>query len=180
MKYNRLNKNAKKAWFLSNLIGLIIIGGILIGLKIYFSEKVVKHSFIVNIILGIILSILILDVLVKPIIEYKQWKYIITEDRIEFVHGIYFLTTTIIPIVRIQHIDIEEGPINRIYNLAKINIHTAGGEHKIEGLPKEKALQICEYIKDRIQVKVKKNLDEELKDKNISENNNSIKDGVEE
>lgn len=180
MEYNTLNKNAKKAWFLSNLIGLIIVGGILIGLRIYFSEKVVKHSFIVNIILGIILFILILDVLVKPIIEYKQWKYIITEDRIEFVHGIYFLTTTIIPIVRIQHIDIEEGPINRIYNLAKINIHTAGGEHKIEGLPKEKAFEICEYVKDRIQVKVKKNLDEELKNKNISVNNNSIKYGVDE
>ncbi|KLU75136.1 PH domain-containing protein [Clostridium botulinum] len=180
MEYNRLNENAKKAWFLSNLIGLIITGGILIGLRIYFAEKIVKYSFIVNIILGVILVILILDVLVNPIIEYKQWKYIITEDRIEFVHGIYFLTTTIIPIVRIQHIDIEEGPINRIYNLAKINIHTAGGQHKIEGLPKEKALQICEYIKDRIQVKVKKNLDEELKNQNIGKSHSSIKDGVDE
>ncbi|KEH99302.1 PH domain-containing protein [Clostridium massiliodielmoense] len=166
MEYNKLNKNAKKAWRITNLIALIVVGAIAIGLRIVFNDKLGKYGFVANIVVGIIIFILIVDVLINPIIEYKQWKYIITEDRIEFVHGIYFLTTTIIPMVRIQHIDIEEGPINRLYKLAKITIHTAGGTHKIEGLPKEKAQEISEYIKDRIQVKVKKTLSSLDEEKN--------------
>lgn len=171
MEYNRLNENAKKAWRVSSLITLIILGGILIWLRIGFAYKIDKwrFSFVIDIILAIIIIILVLDVVINPIIEYKQWKYIITEDRIEFVHGIYFLTTTIIPIVRIQHIDIKEGPINRIYKLSKIEIHTAGGVHEIEGLPKEKAQEICEYIKNRIQIKVKQRLNNVIKMEN--ENN---------
>ena len=158
MEYNKLNENAKKAWRLSNFIVLIIVSAIAIGLRIVFNHKLGKYGFVASIIVAVIIFLLIVDVLINPIIEYKQWKYIITEDRIEFVHGIYFLTTTIIPMVRIQHIDIEEGPINRMYKLAKITIHTAGGVHKIDGLPKEKAQEISEYIKERIQVKVKERL----------------------
>lgn len=159
MEYSRLNKNAQKACLLANLIALIIIGGILIGLRIFFAQKIAKYSLLVDIVLGIILFILVLSTLLEPIIQHKRWKYIVMEDRIEFVHGIYFLTTTIIPMVRIQHINIEEGPIDRIYKIAKIKINTAGGSHNIEGIPKEKALEISNYIKDRIQFKVNKNFD---------------------
>ncbi|WP_242846001.1 PH domain-containing protein [Clostridium novyi] len=159
-------KMLKNAWRLSNFIVLIIVSAIAIGLRIVFNHKLGKYGFVASIIVGVIIFLLIVDVLINPIIEYKQWKYIITEDRIEFVHGIYFLTTTIIPMVRIQHIDIEEGPINRMYKLAKITIHTAGGVHKIEGIPKEKAQEISEYIKERIQVKVKEKLSAGNEEKN--------------
>ncbi|MCT4617864.1 MAG: PH domain-containing protein [Marinisporobacter sp.] len=50
---------------------------------------------------------------VFPLIEYKEWKYKIKEDQIELNYGVLIKTKTIIPISRIQYIDIEQGPIYR-------------------------------------------------------------------
>lgn len=168
MEYSRLDEKAKKSWFISRLIALIIISGILITSRIVLKNKLASHSFIANIVVGVIVLLLIINTFIHPSIEYKQWKYIITEDRIEFIHGIYFLTTTIVPIVRIQHVKISQGPINRIFNLADIEIHTAGGVHEIPGFPKEKAEEISTYLKDKVHIKV----NERIKEKLINEEEN--------
>lgn len=162
-EYQKLNKNAKKSWIIARLIGTLIVSSILIAVRI-FIPKVIDSYYKINVFftIGIIIliSILLINSFIYPIIEYKQWRYIITNDKIEFTEGIYFVRKVIIPIIRIQHIQLNQGPINKFLNLYNISIFTAGGQHKIPNIDATKAEEISEYLKELIKMKVNENTED--------------------
>jgi membrane protein YdbS with pleckstrin-like domain len=90
-----------------------------------------------------------------PLIEYRQWRYIITEDRVEIRHGLFFLQTAIIPVIRIQHVTISQGPINRKLGISTVEISTASGVFKIEGLSDTDARVIADSLKSKLLVRMK-------------------------
>ncbi len=156
-EYQKLNVKAKKSWIISRLIGTLILSSILITIKIFIpkltdgNDKVNLYFTIGSIIL---IVLLLIESFIYPIIEYKQWRYAITKDKIEFIEGIYFVKKVIIPIIRIQHIQLNQGPINKFLKLYNISIFTAGGQHKIPNIDVKKAEEISEYLKDLIKIKV--------------------------
>lgn len=138
--YKKVNPSAKKLWIVNGVISSIVI--MIIAFIVYlFAKKYINYW---SLIIGGIISFL--DIFVHPFIEYKQWRYCITEDRIEFTHGIYFKTKTIIPISRIQHLDISQGPIQKIFKLSTLEIYTAGASHEIEAIATEEAENIVENL----------------------------------
>lgn len=162
MEYNKLNINSKKSWLIARLITTIIFGVILYGgqwfLKKQFNWKwLTNYSTTINIVIGIVMVFLLLNTFLYPIIEYNQWKYIITEDKVDFTEGIFILKRTVIPILRIQHITVTQGPINKLFNLGDISIVTAGGSHKIPNIEMAKAEEISEYLKNKVKQKVEEN-----------------------
>ncbi|WP_251862229.1 PH domain-containing protein [Clostridium sp. Marseille-Q2269] len=162
MEYSKLDTNAMKSWFISRGIATIIVTAVLFIIQWFFTKKIpvnffINHSFGIKIFIGIIGLILLLNFILYPFIEYKQWRYVITKDKIEFSEGIYYIKTTIIPIIRVQHIRINQGPVNRMLNLANVDIFTAGGSHTIPNLNIEKANEIGKYLKEKIKEKVDKN-----------------------
>lgn len=158
-EYQKLNKNAIKSWTIARLIGAFITSIILIAGEIFFSRIIddfnkVRFIFTISIISLII--ILLINSFISPTIEYKQWRYKITNDKIEFIEGIYFVRKVIIPIIRIQHIQLNQGPINKFFDLYDISIFTAGGQHKIPNIDSERAEEISEYLKEVIKNKISK------------------------
>lgn len=159
--FNRVDEKALKSWRVARIITLIVVAIILIGGRIFIRNWDKAFVLGATIIDGIILLFLDLNAFLYPKIEYMQWKYKITEDKIEFYHGIFFIKHTIIPMLRIQHITVNQGPISKKYNVADIGISTAGGVFKLVGLPKEKADEICEYINNKVIKKIKDKLSED-------------------
>ncbi|MBH5318436.1 PH domain-containing protein [Paenibacillus sp. GSMTC-2017] len=80
-----------------------------------------------------LLAVLILVVLV-PKLRYIRWSYAIKEQGIELHHGIWLWKKTLIPMVRVQHVEMKQGPLLRRYGLASITISTAAGSHTIPAL----------------------------------------------
>ena len=82
-EYQKLNKNAIKSWIIGRLIGTLIVSSMLITGKILLS-KILDGYYKINVFytIGIIIliSILLINSFIYPIIEYKQWRYIITND----------------------------------------------------------------------------------------------------
>lgn len=159
MEYSKLNSNSKKSWFVARLITTIIAAIILYGgqwaINKYLKwQWVSDYSFYINVAIGIFMAFLILNTVLYPIIEYKQWKYIVTEDKVDFTEGIFTLKRTVIPILRIQHITVTQGPINKFFKLGDISIVTAGGSHEIPNIEIEKANDISEYLKSKVKEKV--------------------------
>jgi len=63
--------------------------------------------------------------------------------------GVLFKSTTTIPFNRVQHCEISQGPIQRMFNLHTLEIFTAGGgksDLAIPGLEGDTAQQIKEFI----------------------------------
>ena len=74
-------------------------------------------------------------------------------DRIRIVRGFLFRSDTIVPFGRIQHIDLDQGPIQRRYDLATLTVHTAGNHNSTVSLPgllHEDAMAMREQIRAHI------------------------------
>lgn len=152
MEYNKLDEKILISWRISRLIGIIIIGAILgVGLflltKADFFEPWRNYSFIGA---GLIITYMLTGLFIYPAIEYRQWGYIITDDRVEIRHGIFFVKNTIIPIVRIQHITVSQGPIIRKLGISVLNIHTASGQFSIAGISNAEAKSIAEGLRSKL------------------------------
>ncbi|SEM58682.1 PH domain-containing protein [Paenibacillus sp. OV219] len=79
--------------------------------------------------------------------KYRIYSYTVTEDEILIRKGsILGRRSSLIPMNRIQHVDIEENLIMRHYGLVELVITTAGGAHSIYGLANDRAEKIRNFI----------------------------------
>lgn len=82
------------------------------------------------------------SVFLIPKLRWKRWRYEVREQEIEIQHGVIITRRTLIPMVRVQHIDTSQGPILKRYNLATVAISTAATIHEIPALDVEEAEQL--------------------------------------
>ena len=152
MVYNNLDRRILISWRMVRLIGILIIEAIMITAMAILSRQLFfePYMFYLYIFIGIISAYLLVTLFLYPAIKYRQWGYIISDDRVEIKHGIFFVKNTVIPIVRIQHITISQGPINRKLGISIINIHTASGQFSIEGISNEDATSMAESLKSKL------------------------------
>jgi membrane protein YdbS with pleckstrin-like domain len=91
--------------------------------------------------------ILILVLLFRA--SFKKRGYAIRTHDVIYKSGIIAETTTIIPLNRIQHIELNEGIFSRAYKLGALQIFTAGGQTghlHISGIPIEDAKNIRDLL----------------------------------
>lgn len=82
----------------------------------------------------------------EPLITWRHWRYDIREDEVELRSGLFTRTMALIPMSRVQLVDIRQGPIDRWFDLATITIYTAGGQREIPGIAASEA----EPLRNRI------------------------------
>ena len=163
---NKLSNKAIKSWILGRTFVLALLIAIYLGIifilpkfEIDWIDYIVKNHIIwVNSISFFIIGIGAFSTYIEPFWEYKQWSYRINEEEIFFNEGIFFKKNVTIPIVRIQNINVSEGPINRSLNLAHIEIGTAGGSYKIPNIDKEEVEKIREFLRKKINENVREEL----------------------
>lgn len=72
---------------------------------------------------------------VLPARQYRRWGYALGADSLRVVRGYVFHVDTVVPFVRVQHIDVGQGPIERMKGLSHLVVHTAGTHNSIVTLP---------------------------------------------
>lgn len=85
--------------------------------------------------------------------NYAITGYAIRQRDIVHRTGVIFRNITTIPFNRIQHVEITQGPIAKMFGLAALKIFTAGGsgaDLQIQGLKKEDAQGIKEFITQKV------------------------------
>lgn len=95
---------------------------------------------------AIIIIILILFLSIKN--HYKK-AYALRQLDIQYRSGYIWQEETIIPFNRIQHCEINRGPLERLFNLASLKVYTAGGSSSdltIPGLRPEIAQDLKNFI----------------------------------
>lgn len=79
--------------------------------------------------------LLIYPVLLAPGRRFRAWGYERAADELRVAHGIWTKTETIVPLARVQHIDIAQGAIEQRYGVCRLILHTAGTANNIVTLP---------------------------------------------
>ena len=156
MNYEKPDPKALTGWRISRLIRLAVFLVLGIGACLavtLIDDLAVAKTATYLISAGIVLLSLI-GLMVFPAIEYRQWKYLITEEKVEIVHGIFFVSTSIVPIIRIQHITMGQGPIYRKLGLYTVTIALASGTFDIVGLREQRAREISENLRAKLYVRL--------------------------
>lgn len=76
-----------------------------------------------------------LVVFVLPHRIYRRWGYDMGDAQLRVLRGYLWRTDTIVPFNRIQHIDVAQGPLQRVFGLSTLIVHTAGTHNSIVTLP---------------------------------------------
>ncbi len=94
-----------------------------------------------------------ITVMVAPPRIWLRLGYRLAPTLLQVVRGWLFLTDTIVPFVRVQHIDVTRGPLDKAFGTATLIVHTAGTHNSIvtlPGLAPDRAAEIRELIRDHI------------------------------
>ena len=74
-------------------------------------------------------------VILAPERVYRRLGYAVDGQLLRVVRGWLFHTDTIVPFVRVQHIDVIRGPFDKLFGTASLVVHTAGTHNSIVTLP---------------------------------------------
>ncbi|WDM31287.1 PH domain-containing protein [Paenibacillus mucilaginosus] len=96
--------------------------------------------------LGLFALSFVLFVCFVPDAEVRWFSFDIREEELEFQSGALFINSVLVPMVRVQHVELGSGPLMRKYDLAEVKIVTAATTHKISGLKREDAERIKQQI----------------------------------
>ena len=87
--------------------------------------------------------------LATPVWAWRNWSYVIREHDVVMKFGIVWKTVRSVPRLRIQHVDVEMDPIDRLLGLASVTLYTAGSsaeDAQIPGLRREVAEALREEL----------------------------------
>ncbi len=91
--------------------------------------------------------------LIAPPLRYRFWRYALRPEELYLERGIFNRVRTIVPLRRIQHLDVSQDVIEREFDLGKLIVHTAGtrsSEVVLPGLRYEEAEQLRDAMKRHI------------------------------
>ncbi len=108
----------------------VLVVGIIAVLVIAFSFglfSVVSGACLLSYLLLGGLLVWATHVLPKKAYDHAGW--CLTPSGLEIRRGIWWRSQISVPLARVQHTDVHQGPLMRRYDLAKLIVHTAGTEN---------------------------------------------------
>ena len=90
--------------------------------------------------------------LIWPSFEYRYFRYDVREHDLLVQQGVLFRRLSSIPHHRIQHVDTQQGPVDRLLGLSSLQLYTASGvsaDGSIPGLAEEEAERLRDELSRR-------------------------------
>ncbi|MFB6367091.1 PH domain-containing protein [Paenibacillus elgii] len=134
----QIDRKAIVVWRWSGFISSAV-SALLAAVVFFLAHRFHWPGWIPVVLAAGVLAEIVLTVLVMPELRWKRWRYEVREDEIMLQQGVMFVKRTLIPMVRIQHVDTNQGPLLRAYGLSGITFSTAAGSHEIPALNNETA-----------------------------------------
>ncbi len=127
---------------------LVLIGSTYVW---YIDKEGIIKPYFQWILLGFLLIFLINLFLISKGFQYKS--YAIRQHDITYKSGWLWRKITTIPFSRVQHCEVSQNMVDRIWDLSRIKIYTAGGSSSditIPGLHQDVANDLKSYILKKV------------------------------
>ena len=144
-----LDPAAKRVWTIKGILGwgILLPVSATVDVILFFSNN---DSFLPGLWTGLLFIVCISWVLVIPKLRYRYWRYELREEDLYAVRGIWNRVQTIVPLRRIQHLDVEQDLIEGNYDIARLVVHTAGTRSTdvvVPGLPYDEAIRLRDTVR---------------------------------
>ncbi|HYH88122.1 MAG TPA: PH domain-containing protein [Solirubrobacteraceae bacterium] len=91
-------------------------------------------------------AVLAIGVGAVPELRWRRWRYEVRDEEIDLRHGTIWVTRTLVPMLRVQHVDTTRGPLEQLFGLATVSVHSAAGATTIPALEDADAAQLRDRI----------------------------------
>jgi membrane protein YdbS with pleckstrin-like domain len=148
-EFRPLDPRVVGLWRAANLIGssallmILFAGGVIVALAEPRAWPWVMLAWIFFAAWGAWLS------LWRPKRLYHSWGYRIDAKVLETRSGLLFHVAHLLPLSRLQHVDLHRGPLERAFGLASLILHTAGTHEAritIPGLDADEAVRLRDRL----------------------------------
>lgn len=127
-------------------------------LQVTFLVSLITAGLLFAVLLDLLpVSVLALSVVfeglgaVYMLLRFRNWSFELRDDHLFLDHGVLKRTRSMVPYVRVQHIDTQRGPVYRLLGLSKVVVYTAGSKGAdvtIPGLSRSDASDVQEKLRD--------------------------------
>lgn len=83
-------------------------------------------------------------------LRYRLWRFELQADALFLHRGVFTRVRTVVPYVRVQHVDTQRNPLERALGLSRVVVYTAGSrgaDVTIPGLRAERAVALQERLR---------------------------------
>lgn len=124
----------RKVWLFSNLISVVVFGMIMSFTEFMFLRTLhAPWRFpIIAPLLAIVIGFWASSMVRR---QWANWRYEVTDDEVVLAWGVFFQTRRYVPRDRVQHVDINSGPIDRRFGLAQVSLFVAGAHGSVGAIP---------------------------------------------
>ena len=144
----RLDPAVVTLWRLQRLVRTVVVGlPALIGLG-FFASSVIRPELAAVLVVTLIAMKLVFA-LFWPSLEYNAYRYVVRDHDLLVQHGVLFRRWSSVPHSRIQHVDMRQGPMERIFGLSRLIVFTAAGSLADAAIPGLRT-QDAEYLRDEL------------------------------
>ncbi|WP_369054999.1 PH domain-containing protein [Kineococcus terrestris] len=83
--------------------------------------------------------------------QVPAWGYAERDDDLLVTHGVLFKSIVVVPYGRLQFVDVQAGPLDRRFGIARVQLHTASPstDAAVPGLPPEEAARLRDRLAAR-------------------------------
>ena len=138
-----LDSSVQQVWALQAVVPTLVLGGIVAGVFSFFEPGGAWVGAVVALAVFVVAAVF-------AVLRYRSWSYEVREDSLYLERGVLTEVTTVVPYVRIQHVDASRGPVERAFGLATTVVYTAGSrgaDVSIPGLSPERAEDLQTRLK---------------------------------
>ena len=89
---------------------------------------------------------LVAGTLAVPALRWSRWRWDVADEGIDIRHGTVTIRRTLVPWIRVQHVDTRRGLLEQALDLSTVVVHTAAGSHTIPLLDKGEAASLRDRI----------------------------------
>lgn len=148
LDFQQVSNRYKMVVFINYFILILSVLGLLVFIAVI--NDAAEYTIYYRV--GIALSVFLVCLCGISIWSINYWGYALREHDVVFKSGIFKRNVHIVPYKHIQHVDIKEGLLSRLFALSSVEVFTAGAGKSLAlpGLEKAIGMQIQQYISSRI------------------------------
>ena len=142
-RMERINPRIQFYWGLGALLLSAVVGGVAAGV-LFWLDWGRPTLAVVPFALVAVLTLL------HAHLRYRIWRFELQNDALFLHRGVLTRVRTVVPYVRVQHVDTQRNPIERVIGLSRVVVYTAGSrgaDVSIPGLRPDRADELQERLR---------------------------------
>ncbi|PRY44397.1 hypothetical protein LY71_11677 [Geodermatophilus tzadiensis] len=124
-----LSRSAIWLWVTQGVIGTLVYGVLVAVVVLGVPESAGGPLPVLRWLLPVLLAVYaVLAIAVRPWIRYRVHRWEVTEETVHALTGWLTRTWTLVPVARIQTVDVTRGVLQQLYGLASVAVLTASSQ----------------------------------------------------